>query len=63
MVLSSISQNASHSGLREISENTNPANTDTLFKSDDTRTRRSRDNMVSVKKKKVPKIEKTETVH
>ena len=58
MALSSISQNAGHSGLREISENTNPANTDALVKSDDTRTRRSRDNMVAVKKKKVEKLKK-----
>ena len=56
MALSSIVQNAGYSGLREISKNTNPANTECLVKSDDTRTRRSRDNMVEVKKKKIQKL-------
>ena len=56
MALSSITQNAGFSGLREISENTNPGATDSLVKTDDTRTRRSRDNMVEVKKKKVQKL-------
>ena len=58
MALSSITQNAGYSGLREISANTNPGNDEALIKRDDTRTRRSRDNMVEVKKKKVEKLKK-----
>ena len=58
MALSSITQNAGYSGLREISANTNPGNNEALVKIDDTRTRRSRDNMVEVKKKKVEKLRK-----
>ena len=58
MALSSIIQNAGNSGLREISDNTNPANTQSLVKSDDTRTRRTRDNIVEVKKKKIQKLKK-----
>ena len=56
MSLSSITQNAGFSGLREISRNTNPGNNESLVKTDDNRTRRSRDNMVEVKKKKVQKL-------
>ena len=56
MALSSISQNAGHSGLREISENTNPINTQKLVNADDRQKRRSQDNMVNVKKKKIEKL-------
>ena len=35
MALSSITQNAGFSGLREISENTNPGATESLIKTDD----------------------------
>ena len=44
MALSSITQNAGFSGLREISANTNPGNNEALVKIDDTRTRRSPNN-------------------
>ena len=56
MALSSITQNAGHSGLRELSQGTNPVNTKSLVKRDDDRTRRSKDNMTDVKKKKVQKL-------
>ena len=56
LALSSITQNAGYSGLRELSQSTNPENTNKLVKTDDDRTRRSRDNMDEVKKKKVQKL-------
>ena len=54
--LASIIQNAGYSGLRELSQNTNPVNTQKLVKEDDGRTRRSRDNMIESKKKKIEKL-------
>ena len=54
--LASIIQNAGYSGLRELSQNTNPINTQKLVKEDDGRTRRSRDNMIESKKKKIEKL-------
>ena len=54
--LTSIIQNAGYSGLREISENTNPINTKKLVNEDDRQKRRSQDNMVNVKKKKIEKL-------
>ena len=54
--LTSIIQNAGYSGLREISENTNPVNTKKLVNDDDRQKRRSQDNMVNVKKKKIEKL-------
>jgi len=58
LALSSITQNAGYSGLREFSQDTNPVNTNALVKADDNRTRRSRDNMDEVKKQKVQKLKK-----
>ena len=56
LALASITHNAGYSGLRELSQNTNPVATSTLVKRDDDRTRRSRDNMVETKKKKIQKL-------
>ena len=54
--MTSIIQNSGYSGLREISQNTNPVNTEKLVKEDDRRTRRSQDNMIEAKKKKIQKL-------
>ena len=54
--MTSIIQNSGYSGLREISQNTNPVNTERLVKEDDRRTRRSQDNMIDAKKKKIEKL-------
>ena len=56
LALGSIIQNAGYSGLRELSQNTNPIATNSLVKRDDDRTRRSRDNIIDNKKKKVEKL-------
>ena len=56
LALGSITQNAGYSGLRELSQNTNPIATKSLVKRDDDRTRRSRDKIVDNKKKKVEKL-------
>ena len=56
--LGSIIQNAGFSGIRDLSQNTNPENTAALLKTDENRTRRSRDNMDEVKKQKVQKLKK-----
>ena len=54
--LTSIIQNSGYAGLRELSQNTNPINTEKLVKDNDRRTRRSRDNMTKVKQKKLEKL-------
>ena len=54
--LCSIIQNSGYAGLREISQNTNPVNTEVLVKNDEKRTRRSRDKIVDSKKKYVRKL-------
>ena len=56
LALASITHNAGYSGLRELSQNTNPVATSSLVKRDDDRTRRSRDNMVETKKRKIQKL-------
>ena len=56
LALASITHNAGYSGLRELSQDTNPVATSSLVKRDDDRTRRSRDNMVENKKKKIQKL-------
>ena len=42
--------------MRELSQNTNPLNTEVLVKNDDKRTRRSRDKMVYKKKKDIQRL-------
>lgn len=52
--LCSIIQNTGYAGLRELSQNTNPVNTELLVRNDGKRTRRSREKIVDTKKKNAP---------
>ena len=55
--MASMQQNVGYSGmLHEISPNTTLVNTQTLVNSDNTRTRRSRDNMTQVKQNRLKKV-------
>ena len=54
--LCSIIQNTGYAGLRELSQNTNPVNTELLVRNDDKRTRRSREKIVETKKKNVQRL-------
>ena len=57
MAMGSIQQNVGYSGmLHEISPNTSSVNSKTLVNSDNTRTRRSRENMIQVKQNRLKKI-------
>ena len=57
MAMGSIQQNVGYSGmLQEISPNTSLVNSKTLVDADDTRTRRSQDNMTQVKQNRLQKI-------
>ena len=57
MAMASIQQNVGYAGmLHEISPNTSMVNSQTLIKTDDTRTRRSQENMVKAKQNRLRKI-------
>ena len=52
-------QNIGYEGLvTELSQGTNPVNKDSLISKDAKRTRRSRDKMTEVKKKKIEKVKR-----
>ena len=57
MAMGCMQQNIGYSGmLEEISPNTSLVNSQTLVKADDTRTRRSQENMTQVKQKRLQKV-------
>ena len=57
MAMGCMQQNVGYSGmLEEISPNTSLVNSQTLVKADDTRTRRSQENMTQVKQKRLQKV-------
>ena len=57
MAMASIQQNVGYAGmLHEISPNTSMVNSQTIINTDDTRTRRSQENMVKSKQNRLKKI-------
>ena len=57
MAMASIQQNIGYSGmLKEISPNTSSLNAQTIIKSDQTRTRRSQENMQKTKQNRLQKV-------
>ena len=57
MAMASIQQNVGYAGmLHEISPNTSMVNSQTIINTDDTRTRRSQENMAKTKQNRLKKI-------
>ena len=57
MAMACIQQNVGYAGmLQEISPNTSLVNSQTIIKSDDTRTRRSQENMTKTKENRLKKV-------